>query len=357
LLRGSIAMLALVFISLFVSRSHGVARVDWLRDVAPYLLFALAPLFAFDAQSAFSRKALVRLLVSAGLIAAAAFATYWVEQRHIANLPFARFALASFLFPAALVAYAIATALQARRHRGRWVFLAVLGFALLIATGTRSTLIVALAPIVAVFAARRERAARLGRLALVGPVALVLMLAAAYGVLTVTHASHTVIGNRLTILKHSGSSSDASYADRQAQAHVAGRVFSAHPVFGAGPGTYFNWKMTNGEQRSAFNIDTPVDFPAKYGVVGLGMVAFLLLAYGSFLKSAFRISHPRPETLALAAYLGVALANALLANPFEDKGWTLGLILLLALVLRTSGGSAPARVESPLGRTAVDGAR
>ena len=204
----------------------------------------------------FPEKRFVRLLVSAGLIAAAAFATYWVDQRHIANLPFSRFALSSFLFPAALVAYAVATALQARRHRGRWVFLAVFGFALLIVTGTRSTLILALAPIVVVFAARRERAARFGRLALVGPVALVLMLAAAYGVLTVTHASHTVIGNRLTILKHSGTSSDASYADRQAQAHVAGKVFSAHPVFGAGPGTYFNWGTTNGEQRSAFIIDT-----------------------------------------------------------------------------------------------------
>jgi O-antigen ligase len=237
------------------------------------------------------------------------------------------------------------------------VFLAVLGFALLIVTGTRSTLILALAPIVVVFAARRERAARFGRLALVGPVALVLMLAAAYGVLTVTHASHTVIGNRLEILKHSGRDSDASYRDRQAQAHVAGRVFSAHPVFGAGPGTYFNWKVTNGEQRSAFIIDTPLDFPAKYGVVGLAVVAFLVLSYGSFLKSAFRIRHPRPETLALAAYLGMTLVNALLANPLEDKGWTLGLILLLALVLRTSGGSAPARVESPLGRTAIGGAR
>ena len=73
-------------------------RVDWLRDVAPYLLFAMAPFFALDAQRAFSRRALVRLLVIGGLVATAWFSTHWLEVRNIANLPFSQFALSSFFF-------------------------------------------------------------------------------------------------------------------------------------------------------------------------------------------------------------------------------------------------------------------
>ncbi len=335
LLRVSATMSALILISLFVSRGHGVARTDWLRDVAPYLLFALAPLFAVDAQSAFSRKALVRLLVTSGLVATVAFATHWVEQRQIAELPLSQFALSSFLLPAALFAYATATALQVGQRRARWVLLAVLIFTLLILTGTRSTMILALAPIVAVIAARRQRSARFMRLAVVGPVVLVLMVASAYGVLMVTHASSTVLGNRISILKHTGTSSDASYLDRRAQTHAAEKIFSAHPIFGAGPGTYFNWTVTNGEERSAFIIDSPMSFPAKYGVVGLAVIVFIALSYMRFFRTAFRSNHPRPETLALTAYAIITVASVFLGNPLEDKGWSLGLVLLLALVFRT----------------------
>jgi hypothetical protein len=144
LLRVSIAMSGLIFVSFFVSQQHGIARTDWLRDAAPYLLFALAPVFALDAQAAFTRKALIRVLVVAGSVATVAFATHWLEQRQIAQLPFSRFALSSFFFPAALFAYAIATALHRRGRRIRWVALAAVVFALLIVTGTRSTLVLAL---------------------------------------------------------------------------------------------------------------------------------------------------------------------------------------------------------------------
>ncbi len=128
ILRASVAISALILVSYLVAKDHAVVRVDWLRDVAPYLLFAMAPFFALDAQRAFSRRALVRLLVIGGLVATASFSTHWLEQRNIANLPFSQFALSSFFFPAALFAYATAAGLHERQHRTRWLALAALVF-------------------------------------------------------------------------------------------------------------------------------------------------------------------------------------------------------------------------------------
>ncbi len=335
LLRVSIAMSTLILISLLVAQTHGVARTDTVRDVAPYALFAFAPVFAIDAQRAFSCRGLVRLLVSAGLVGTASFATFWLQQHGIAHLPFSSFALSSFYLPAALFVYAVASALHTRRIR--WVSLAVLVFALLIVTGTRVTLILALAPIVAVIGARRNATARFVRLALGGPVALLLTVGAAYAVIAASHASTTSISARITILKNTGTTSDASYRDRQAETRAAQRIFLANPIFGAGPGTSFHWIVANGDKKSGFVLDSPMDFPAKFGIVGLAVVGFLVLSYASFLRSALRLNHPRPETLALAAYAAVVVVGSVLTTPLEDKGLTLGLFLLLALVFRTWG--------------------
>jgi hypothetical protein len=348
LLRVSVAMSALIAISLLVAQAHGILRTDWLRDVAPYLLFATAPIFALDAHWAFRRRGLIRLLVVGGLIATASFSTHWLEQRHIARLPFSQFALSSFFFPAALFAYATASALHARERRIRWLFLAALVFALLVVTGTRSTLILAVAPVVAAIAARRYLSARFIRLVLLAPAAVLVIAVAVFSVVQVTHASTSIISKRITILKGTGTSSDASYKDRQAQTRAARDVFYAHPVFGSGPGTYFSWEVTGVGQRSDFIIDSPVDFPAKFGLVGLAVILFLVLEYGSFLKAAFRFEHPRPETLALAAFAAVAVCDSFLMNPLQDKGCSLGLVLLLALVFRTSGVQTRSRGESGL---------
>jgi hypothetical protein len=346
LLRVSLVFFVLVALSLLIARANGIPRTDWLRDVAPYVLFASAPVFALDAQSAFRRRTLVLVLVIAASVATLSFATHWLEQRHIAQLPFSRFALSSFFFPAALFAYAVARALHGNARRARWLMVSALVFALLIVTGTRMTLTLIIAPVVVAIGSRRYFSARLTRLILLGPVVLLVILAAAFSVLTVTHGSTTVISSRLATLKSTGTASDGSYLDRQAQSHAALTIFYANPLFGAGPGTYFNWRATNGAKQSAFIIDSPMDFPAKFGAIGLAAIALLVLNYFSFIRSAFRFNHPRPETLALAGYAALAVAVSFLGNPLEDKGFTLGLLMLLTLVLRTSGGASDGREES-----------
>ena len=193
-----------------------------------------------------------------------------------------------------------------------------------------------------VIGARRLMSGRFIRLALGGPVAVLLMLGLAYSVVSATHASTTILSDRITILKHTGTASDASYHERQAETHAAADIFYANPIFGSGPGTTFHWIAASGTPQSAFVTDEPLDFPAKFGIAGLAVVGFLVLSYISFLRSALRFNHPRTETLALTAYLALAVVGTLLANVFEDKGFTFGLILLLALVFRTWLPAAPA---------------
>ncbi|MBV8954872.1 MAG: O-antigen ligase family protein [Solirubrobacterales bacterium] len=345
-MRVSVAMATLIVISLLVAQSHGISGSGALRDIAPYVLFACAPVFAIDATRAFSHRGLVRLLVVAGILGALSFTITWLEQRGIAQLPFSKFALSSFYLPAALFVYATASALHRSRHRIRWASLSALVFALMISTGTRETLILALAPIIILISARRRASSRFIRLALGGPVAVVLMLGAAYAVLAATHASTTIISDRLTILENTGTTKDQSFQDRQAETRAAADIFDAHPILGSGPGTYFHWITATGTPSSQLDIDSPVDFPAKFGLAGLLVAGFLVLSYASFLRSALRFNHPRPETLALAGYAGVALAGSLLMTPLEDKGLSFGLILVLALVFRTwtaaaSGSGGP----------------
>jgi len=85
-------------------------------------------------------------------------------------------------------------------------------------------------------------------------------------------------------------------------------------------------------------------FLAKFGFIGLAVVAWLILGWVSFLRSLCSFNHPRAKTLALIASAGLAIPSALLTTPLEDKGFTLGLILFLALVLSTH---RPASIRQP----------
>ena len=93
---------------------------------------------------------------------AIAFAVTWLERRSIATVGFdaARLGLASIYVPAALFAYGIAVTLHEGARRAKWLFLAGLVLALLVATGTRATLVLLVVPLAIAFGARRQLAPR-----------------------------------------------------------------------------------------------------------------------------------------------------------------------------------------------------
>jgi O-antigen ligase len=331
LLMASVALVALVALSLTVAHNNATPLVGaWLRDVAPYLLLASAPIFALDAHASFSRRGLVTILVTAGTVGAVAFAVHWLDRRGIADLQGANLGLASRLVPAALFAYGMSAVLQGRRNR--WLVVSMLVLALLLVTGTRTNLVLLVAPLVIVLGARRQRASRSLRLALVAPVAVALTIALGLVVIGASGADNEFLKERITLVASTGRSADDSFTERLRQSRAAWEVFESNRIVGAGPGTIFQWETLQGEDISSFLLDTPLTYPAKFGLVGLVFLIYVIAKYWAFVRALGRRSGGSVAYLALLGYLAIAVASAHAYPPFDDKGLSFGLILLLALV-------------------------
>jgi O-antigen ligase len=338
LLAGSVAVMALAGISLGVAYAGGTPLKEWLRDIAPYALFASVPIFALDAQASFGVRRLRHLLVAAGVLGVTAWAVEWLQRRSIADFDASRIAVASLFVPAALFAYAMASALHDRAKRLVWLLVATATLAVLFSTGTRTTLALVVIPLAIAVLVRRERLKRAMRLIALGPLAAVLTIGAAVAVITVTGANMKYLNERLALVTATADAErDLSYNDRVEQSRVALDAFKGHPILGAGPGTRFAWETHDGRQVSDFILDTPMTFPAKFGALGLLILLFLVAKYLAFAR---RLGRGRPPTVAyltLLGYLVVVAVLALTAPPFEDKGLSFGLLLILALALAEAG--------------------
>jgi len=346
LLAGSIAVMALAGVSLGVAHAGGTPRTEWLRDIAPYVLFASVPIFALDAQASFGLRRLLRLLVAAGVLGVAGWTVEWLQRRSIVDFDASRIAVASLFVPAALFAYAMASALHERAKRLVWLLVAAAILALLFSTGTRATLALILIPLAIALFVRRERVSRTMRLLALGPLAAVLTLAVAVAVITLMGANTEYLNERLALVTATADSEeDLSYNDRVEQSRVAFDAFEAHPVLGTGPGTRFDWVTHDGRRVSDFILDTPMTFPAKFGALGLLVLLFLVAKYFTFARRLGRGRRPTVAYLALLGFLAAVAALGFLAPPFEDKGLSFGLILILALALAEAGQPSPATPE------------
>ncbi len=347
LLAGSVAIMTLAGVSLGVAYTSGTPPTEWLRDIAPYLLFASVPVFAVDAQASFGVRTLLRLLVAAGALGVAAWTIEWLQRRGIASFDASSIAVASLFLPAALFAYAMASVLHERAKRLAWLLVAAAILALLFSTGTRTTLALVLAPLASALLLRRERLNRTARLLALGPVAALLTVGFAVAVLSVLDVNTEALKERLAQVSVTASSEEElSYNDRVEQSRVAFDAFDAHPVLGTGPGTRFDWVTHDGQRMSDFILDTPLTFPAKFGTLGLLVLLFLVASFFAFAR---RLGRGRPVTVAyltLLGYLAVVAALGFLSPPFEDKGLSFGLILVLALAL-AEASRRPAAAPEP----------
>ena len=158
----SLLLASLVALSIVNSLAHGTGLTLWVRDAAPYLLFAAVPVLVLDLQSKTSSKLVIAMFVIAGMLAALSYTVEWFDRRVLAELPITRIALPSGALRSALYVFALSGALLASGSRARagWAMLAGLIYALTFITGTRSTslLLLLVAPVVWLFAAKQARA-------------------------------------------------------------------------------------------------------------------------------------------------------------------------------------------------------
>jgi O-antigen ligase len=323
----------LILVSLITSIAFATPHKPWLRDVIPYLLMVSVPIIAFDAQTAYSTSALRRILVLAGLLGTAAFAAQWLSNRHILNI--SAFGLPTFFLGGALFSYAMAVVLEGERHRIRWLLVAAVILAALLATGTRSSLILLAAPIAIAFGARRHFTRRWVRLAVVLPAAALLVLAGIVAVVDLTGASRNVLQTRINLVGQTGGSSDQSYQSRLTQGRAGWDLFKRDPIFGVGPGYPVSWIAPDGTVQTAPAIDSPIEYLVKFGLFGLwALFVFVWAVWRTLAQLRRRTGGRTVSQLALIGFGGIFVVWWALGVPFDDKGFASGCILLLALALR-----------------------
>jgi hypothetical protein len=204
----------------------------------------------------------------------------------------------------------------------------------LIATGTRSSLILLAVPIGIILGARHHFARRSIRFAIVIPAASLLVLLGVQFFIRFTSAHRDVLQQRVQLLSHTGTSSDQSYVDRLAQTSAAWKAFKRSPVLGVGPGYVFTWVDPTGFEKSVTVIDTPVEYPAKFGLVGLWPLFVLTLSVARTLGRLRKRTGGRTiGQLAIVGLAGAFLSWWALGVPFDDKGFAIGFLLLFALAL------------------------
>lgn len=345
MLRASVVTMGLIACSLPVAHLNGVPFTSWLRDIAPYVMVASAPLFALDAQASMSARSLRRLLVAGGTLGALAFTVRWLTNRQITDLSFVPVGLPTLLLASTVFAYGIAVLLHGNQRRLAWAALTAFVLAMLVSTGTRTSLVLLLAPLAIVVGSRRRFAQRSVRLVVAAPLVAVLVFLGVEVVVRATNADRDALAARTSLLLSTGDRrADMSYIDRLAQTAAAWDAFRSSPVLGTGPGKPIVWTDSLGREQSWTVIDSPVSFLTKFGLIGLIAAAFLAAGYVATVRRlSARTGARTVSQLALVGYGAVIVGWSLLQNPYEDKGFAIGLILLLAVASREAADAPTSR--------------
>jgi hypothetical protein len=371
----SLAVGAVVGVSLPVALAHGVAVGPWLRGAASYGLFAAAPLVAFDARRIISAREAVGWMAAAGALAAISFSIYWLDHRHIVEL-----VVNPPVLPSAQLAdagFAVAVAFSFRsRHTVPWAVAGGLVLGALLITGTRTTfLVLAVVPILAIVAGRSHWR-QVGRAILVGGAATSLVIVLTIAALNQPGSSPIptpsarattsteptaeasppqatlsgtprpeLIGERLgsvwTVLSGQGWQ---SLSERIAQTKVAFAAFAANPLLGSGPGRLYRWVDSSGLIVEVPNLDTPLMIAAEFGLLGVAIVLALIGVFAWFIRITGRATGLGPEHLSVVGLATTFGLTGLLGPPMDDKGAAYALALVLTIAL-TAPAQGRRRVE------------
>ena len=338
----------IVLVTAFYSLAvRGILFQDWARDALTYLLIPAGVVLGVSACTVLSLRFVRVLTLAIGVVSALAFAIAWIQRRGFGEVDNAQSLLASIVTISIALGLAFGLALAGTRRNLLWLaFGAALVVAVLV-TGTRAGALLAVVLVGMAGPARKER---------IGPSRLVLggvATVAAIGVLLpvagALFSSKSFVSDRLasivTFLTNDVSQ-DYSGAIRERAYAYAGQIYLENPFFGQGLGEFFP-NPNPGSRMLNFSLDTPLMYPAKFGLFGT-VVLFVSLAL--IVYSLVRRMPGEPWLLESTAVRGATLFWVCLL-PFgattEDKGFSVALALSLALV-----GAAAVAGHSPPGPAA-----
>ena len=339
----TLALGVLIVLSLPVAHAEHTALSPGLRDAATYGLAASVPLFIWDfernASPRLGRLAILLLAVG-GVLSGLSLLVQWLGSRGVVSTRVSLHLLPGQLLPGALALLLAARAGSVARGRG-WYAAGALAIPLaLILAGTRSVLPLLVCVVIVLVSRWSEKRTVL---LWTGAAAVVVAILVA-GMVALGHHGHpgvAKLAHRITSIPHTLAhpNSDASYRLRASEWRVAWQTFKAHPIVGTGPGHTFTWSCRTAGcvtgTQSRYDIDSPLTFPAKFGLLGLVALGFVIYGLVGFLRVRRRTA-PHDAWLAFAWYLVFAALELPFGWPLEQKDFALGLLLLGALVVQSA---------------------
>jgi O-antigen ligase len=314
-----------------ISHSIGTPFDLWFRDVLPYLLIAVLPYIGIEAGIAISPQWSRRWIITIGLVSSAGLAAEWLNRRGVSALPFGGFVLSSTVIPALCFAYAITKAgLPSSLRRGAWTATAALILVAVLVSGSRSSLTLPIAFLGVIGTPEKFRLSpRKAAGLLFGIVASLLVIAPVAAQLFVSDPNFLSgrLNDTLSVIGGNGES-DGSYGARRESYSLTTEAFANHPTLGTGPGYLYS----NPPAR-AFNLDAPGIVPAKFGLVGMAIIALFLVSVIVTIRRIQRSYGPSPAITAARGWSVVLIVLVPLGPWIEDKGFALALAILFGLVL------------------------
>jgi hypothetical protein len=332
LLITSLAAVILFCLTVIVAAAHGSPFRLWLRDVAPFMLFASVPILAIDASQSISQRVLTVLFIAAAAAASGALILELLSRREI--IAFSRvIGLPSPMLPIAIGSYAASMAFQ----RKRWLWWAALGTVMLselTLAGSRSGLAALLVPVTVMALSQRPQFSVWQRAFQIAGLALLLIVMVEVG-LTLAGLHTFSLTTRVLGVFHGVGLQNQSLWDRKEESRLALVTWLQNPIVGTGPGHIFVWfRSGSGMRVQEFNIDTGISFLSKFGALGLVILAMVGAGYKQTVRACLSLSSARTVGIALIAYAIVAAALLISLDPIEDKGFSFGLIFVLALAIK-----------------------
>jgi hypothetical protein len=251
-----------------------------------------------------------------------------------------------------------------------WIVIAAVTLGLFLITGTRSSLLLLSAPIaMAVYLGRTRLRSSLIGLVTHSVLAVGLVLAFQF-VLSLSGpapqptdpgssesaetAAPEGVTDRLGSIPSlvENPASDPSMRERVAHYRAAWELFASSPLVGVGPGHAIEWRNVSGEVQTRYVADTPLVMPAKLGMAGVVVFVAFGISYWRTVKRAVSRHRRAASTLALIGYGVWTIVTLPLGFLVEDKGASLGMILLLTLAF-----TAGARGSDEMGYSPAAAAR
>lgn len=323
----ALLLLAAAGFGAIVGVASGAAVVDVARDSLTYLVLAMAvPVGAgLGVRVAGPTRAGVVLLVLSGMSAAAFFVTIGA-QRGIISTPGGASFLPSLALIAAGYSWCLSNAIE-RRAPVLHVSMAVVLFALVLASGTRTSLVllVGLIPVLIRLTRTPVRGAILACSAM-GASYLVLQLAA----LAVGASGLSIIIARLESVGdvfERGLQTDASGAARSQSYGLAQQYFADSPLLGQGLGVISSRADGQRTADASYYLDSPLLLPAKFGIVGTGVI---LIAIVLILLTTLR-TEDRRIRLFVTIWSLILVALIPFGAVTEDKGLALAIAVTAAI--------------------------